>query len=103
MPFSTGSQAADWKARNCDRCKKRYRHDQLKYHCRWEREVDLAWMLDGTISPECAEAIGLTEETKGYLTWDCPSLVKPGDPPRSKRRRAVPGQYNLFRGGTNGN
>lgn len=102
MPFSTGSQAADWKARNCNHCKKRYRHDQLKYHCRWEKEIDVSWVTDGEISPHCVMAIGLTDETRKYLTWDCPSLVNPGDSPRTQRRRTVPGQYNLFQGETNG-
>lgn len=98
--FANGDQAGEWKAKNCENCAKRYRHDKKKYHCRWEREIDTGWLIDGLITDECAQAIGYIE-AGGLYTWDCPILARPGDPPR-KGRGAVPGQYNLFHGGKNG-
>lgn len=101
QPFSSGAHAAEWKARNCENCAKQYRHDRQKYYCQWARELDTAWLTTRLISIECARAIGYKVGPGGFYTWDCPSLVKPGDPP-DKGRGAIPGQYNLFNGGTNG-
>ena len=99
-PFAEGNQAAKWKTKNCENCAKKFCHDEKKYHCRWERELDTAWMMNTEITNACALAIGCYE-AGGFYTWDCPSLVKPGEPP-SKGRGPVPGQQNLFNGGRNG-
>lgn len=99
-PFAGANQAAEWKAKNCENCAKKFRHDEKKYHCRWEREIDTAWMLGREIETACAMAIGAID-SGGIYTWDCPSLVKLGQLPRTPRG-PIPGQQNLFNGGTNG-
>jgi len=94
LPFATGAKGANWKEKNCDKCAKNYSHDEKKYRCKWEQEIDLAWRTNGLISIQCARAIGHSG-AGGFYTWDCPSLVNPGDP-STKGRGAVPGQKNLF-------
>jgi len=100
-PFSTGSQAADWISRNCEKCQKRFRHDQKKYHCRWQKEIDVAYMTTGTISARCADAIGMTAAGNGLYTWDCPSKIPKNALPGNRRPRAIPGQKSLFDGENN--
>lgn len=102
QPFSKGSDAADWTAKNCDICKKHFRHDQQRYHCRWQKELIVAFQTTGKISAECAEAIGITPGTGGFYTWDCPSKIPINAPSDYRRPRVIPGQQKLFNGGNNG-
>lgn len=62
-PFSNGAQAADWLARNCDRCS--------KDDCEIEAAIMEAWAGDGSVSDEIWKRMG-GPGNEDRLTWDCP-------------------------------
>lgn len=65
-PFDTGTQFADWKARNCARCKKRYRDEQ--WHCDIEDNLDYACLTNGLIDVKIAKRMGYQDNA---YNWDC--------------------------------
>jgi hypothetical protein len=71
-PFSCGSQAADWMARNCQRCA--LSSPDIAGDCEIEAAIGTACFGDGTVSAEIARRMGATEH-EGHLTWDCPERV----------------------------
>ena len=76
-PFSTGSQYADWSARNCGTCKKGFkdRPDQNPFQCEWERALCIASICDGQITQEVARAIGYLDNRDCYI-WECPGWAR---------------------------
>jgi hypothetical protein len=72
-PFYCGSQAAEWKCRNCFECVKGYDDDKSKWNCDIELAIDEAFMNDGSMTKEMADAMGYND--KAY-SWDCPSRVR---------------------------
>ena len=58
VPFSSGTEYAEWVAANCDRCK--YGFDDW-YNCEIQIALDMAYLDDGTIPGYIAAAIGCQE------------------------------------------
>lgn len=71
-PFYCGTQYADWKDRNCDRCSKRNWKD-IDKTCELDRDLSHASIADGKISEKIAKRIGFT---KWFYLWDCPEREK---------------------------
>ena len=70
-PFCCGAQFADWKHYNCERCKKRYDEDKQEWKCDIEREIDGAYIGDGTIPWSIWKRMG-GADNRGRYNWDCP-------------------------------
>jgi len=70
--FSTGSQYADWSARNCDSCKKGFDNKGMDgWRCEWEKALCLAAIGDHHIKETVARAIGFLD-SEGCDLWECP-------------------------------
>ena len=48
-PFSCGTEAMDWKDRNCDRCLKGYDENAREWRCDLERSIDEGAIGNGTV------------------------------------------------------
>jgi hypothetical protein len=57
-PFSNGSEMADWQEANCATCRLGYDIDDERYRCSMQREIDGAYLGDGTIAAATADRIG---------------------------------------------
>lgn len=75
VPFSNGSQGADWRESNCERCKKRLDDfaDTTEYRCEIQRAIDNAYMTDGTVSSEIGVRMGHSANPIAYV-WQCPEV-----------------------------
>jgi hypothetical protein len=72
-PFCCGTQYADWKMYNCERCKKRYDEKKGEWKCEIEKEIDVAYIGDGTIPEDIWKRMG-GPENKGNYNWRCPEF-----------------------------
>lgn len=85
IPFSNGSEAGDWKSRNCHRCRVGYDEDTGKgesdWRCPLERAMDLACIGDGAMPLAVAEKIGRieikTESGSYHRLGPCTVLQEP--------------------------
>ena len=66
-PFYCGTQCADWRISNCERCKK-FDYDNPK--CEIDIAIAQAQFGDGTFTPEMAKRMGWTNDCKEYI-WMC--------------------------------
>lgn len=57
IPFSCGSQKADWHYRNCKNCRKGY-SDGVGWNCEIEQALDSAYFGDGSVTVEIGERMG---------------------------------------------
>lgn len=57
VPFSCGSEKADWHYRNCNNCRKGY-SKETGWNCEIERALDAAFLGDGSVSNEIGERMG---------------------------------------------
>jgi len=73
-PFDSGSQFADWQARNCERCVKWDENDADPEKCDLDYAIGSAYIGDGEVPVEIARRIGRREGEARY-TWDCPERV----------------------------
>lgn len=69
--FSSGTEAMDWKALNCDRCSWGYDDEKRVWRCELERAVDESSFNHGLMDDAAAERIGYEEEPYGHLARDC--------------------------------
>lgn len=70
-PFSCGSQAADWRNINCERCA-RGAGPYETAQCDVSQAVDAAWGGDGTVSADVARRMRADDpDCNHYLTWLC--------------------------------
>lgn len=71
--FSCGSQYDDWTSSNCDRCTKGWRvvNPDEPMACDIQEALLVACFEDGTVSPEVAARMGVSEATKGRYNWCC--------------------------------
>jgi len=71
-PFNSGTQLADWESSNCDNCKfKDFDASIDEAPCQWDAWITAAYMGNGTVSEECAAAIGINEKTARLYNWPC--------------------------------
>lgn len=70
-PFSCGSQCADFKGSNCDRCTKGYDEVAGGWKCQIEEAIDAAWLDDGTVSLDIAARMGFTPGPPFAYVWPC--------------------------------
>lgn len=56
--FSSGEHCANWRARNCDGCRKCYREENCQWHCDLEQAISEAAILGGTVNETVAQRIG---------------------------------------------
>lgn len=70
-PFWSGSQSADWIAKNCGTCKKGFDNNRNRFRCDWEMALCIASIEDGQVTEEVAKAIGYLDQKEGYI-WECP-------------------------------
>ncbi|KPL74959.1 hypothetical protein AC812_10615 [Bellilinea caldifistulae] len=68
--FDTGTQFADWRHRNCERCALRWRDN--RYFCLIERALDEAYIGDGYVDDDIAARMGYSDTE---YTWDCPERI----------------------------
>lgn len=79
LPFHCGTQGADWDARNCDQCRKRWREEEGDvWPCDIQKAVFLAYWDDGTVSADIAKRMGLPKDGLVY-NWDCTEKRAEGD------------------------
>lgn len=71
VPFSCGTQYADWELRNCVNCKKGYDNNGERYKCDIQEALTGAYIGDGEVSEEIWKRMGGPEH-EGEYTWDCP-------------------------------
>jgi hypothetical protein len=74
-PFDSGSQYADWQARNCERCAKWDPNDADPDKCDLDFALGSAYLTDGLVSLEIDARLGRKPNENRY-TWDCPERVK---------------------------
>jgi hypothetical protein len=70
-PFDSGSQYADWQARNCERCRKWNPEEADPARCDLDYALGSAYLGDGQVDVEIARRIGRRPGEARY-TWDCP-------------------------------
>jgi len=74
-PFYCGSQRADWKCYNCDFCTKRYDENAMVWRCDLEKQIDSAYMGDGSMTAETARRMGEPDDCCVH-NWRCPEFVE---------------------------
>lgn len=72
-PFSCGSQFADWKECNCERCKKYTEMITKPPKCDIDFALSVAYIDDGTIPAEIAQRMGYFDN-RGKYVWMCPEV-----------------------------
>lgn len=73
-PFYCGTQALDWKSRNCDNCQKQCDTEINAWRCDIERAIYEAQLGDGSVSEEIAHRMGCIENL-GHHNWRCGELI----------------------------
>ena len=69
-PFSCGSQFSDWQMSNCERCKKYSERIEDPPLCEIDYDLGMAYLGDGTVSPDIAKRMGYTDN-QGKYNWQC--------------------------------
>lgn len=78
-PFHCGTQYADWQESNCRTCRKAAPPDAADFAdvpCRIELALIHAYLGDGDVAAEIADAMGLTADPLAYC-WACPEHEPP--------------------------
>lgn len=68
--FANGTDYEIWESRNCERCIKGARYDELDYRCKIQEGLGVSYLNDGTVSTKTADIIGISD---GSLV--CKNLV----------------------------